>query len=87
MCLIVGLVLLLAKLCVHMETTTVLHVVEVLGSAFQSRAAFTSNDGLPRFVGGNVARRLGSTASESVDMCWLPHSLSQQAGAFVVRVP
>lgn len=58
-----GLVLVLAKLCVHMETTTVPHVVEVLANAFQSRG-FTGSDGPPRFVGGEVARRLGTTASK-----------------------
>jgi hypothetical protein len=59
-----GLVLVLAKLCVHMETTTVPYVVEVLAGAFQGRG-LAGSDGPPRFVGGEVARRLGSTASES----------------------
>ena len=58
-----GLVLVLAKLCVHMETTTVSHVVEVLAGAFQGNG-LTGSDGPPRFVGGEVARRLGATASE-----------------------
>jgi hypothetical protein len=62
-----GLVLVLAKLCVHMETTTVPHVVEVLAASAQGAAAFS--DGPPRFVGGEVARQLGSTASElSIDL-------------------
>lgn len=58
-----GLVLVLAKLCVHMENTTVPHVVEVLAGAFQGKG-LTGSDGPPRFVGGEVARRLGSTASK-----------------------
>jgi hypothetical protein len=57
-------VLVLAKLCVHMETTTVPHVVEVLAGAFQGRG-LAGSDGPPRFVGGEVARRLGATASEA----------------------
>lgn len=63
-----GLVLVLAKLCVHMETTTVPYVVEVLVGAFQGRG-LAGSDGPPRFVGGEVARRLGSTASESQALC------------------
>jgi hypothetical protein len=47
-----------------METTTVPHVVEVLAGAFQGRG-LAGTDGPPRFVGGEVARRLGATASEA----------------------
>jgi hypothetical protein len=59
----IGLVLVLAKLCVHMETMTVPHIVEVLANAFQGSGS-TGSDAPPRFVGGEVARRLGTIASE-----------------------
>jgi hypothetical protein len=62
-----GLVLVLAKLCGHMETTVVPYVVEVLAASFQGGAGFS--DGPPRFVGGEVARHLGSTASELKGTC------------------
>jgi hypothetical protein len=54
-------VLVLAKLCVHIETITVPYVVEVLAGAF---SIYSSGDGPPRFVGGEAARRLGTTGSE-----------------------
>lgn len=67
----------LAKLCVHMETTTVPHVVEVLAGAFQGGAGFSGSDGPPRFVGGEVARQLGSTASEWLCRCSQPGAQMQ----------
>lgn len=58
-----GVVLLLAKLCAFMEATTVPYVVEVLAVAFQGRGLRATGEP-PQFVGGEVARRLGSAARE-----------------------
>ena len=62
-----GLVLVLARLCVHMETNTVPLAVELLGGAFQGSRSSSHSDGPPRFIGGQVARRLGTTASERLN--------------------
>lgn len=60
-----GIVLLLAKLCVFMEGTTVPSVMELLAASFLGRG-FRSSDEPPPFVGGEVARRLGTAASKCV---------------------
>eukprot|EP00878_Enallax_costatus_P044789 GHUV01053536.1.p1 GENE.GHUV01053536.1~~GHUV01053536.1.p1 ORF type:complete len:492 (+),score=170.86 GHUV01053536.1:2-1477(+) len=57
-----GLVLLLAELCVYMESTTVPSVMELLASAFQTKG-FRGSDEPPPFVGGEVARRLGTAGN------------------------
>jgi hypothetical protein len=59
-----GLVLLLAKLCMFMEDSSVPYVMEVLAAGFQGRTGFRASDEPPPFVGGEVARRLGTAASE-----------------------
>lgn len=61
----VGLVLLLAKLCVFMESTTIPSVMDLLASAFQGKG-FRASDEPPPFVGGEVARRLGTASRESL---------------------
>eukprot|EP00878_Enallax_costatus_P034185 GHUV01037857.1.p1 GENE.GHUV01037857.1~~GHUV01037857.1.p1 ORF type:complete len:130 (-),score=24.76 GHUV01037857.1:347-736(-) len=46
-----------------MESTTVPSVMELLASAFQTKG-FRGSDEPPPFVGGEVARRLGTAGSE-----------------------
>ncbi|KAF8059217.1 VPS51 [Scenedesmus sp. PABB004] len=57
-----GLVLLLAKLCAVMRSTTVPAIVEQLAAAPLGRQGFSGGDVPPAFVGGDVARRLGATS-------------------------
>jgi hypothetical protein len=57
------LVLLLSKLCMVMESSTVPSVMEVLAVAFHA-SGFRASDEPPPFVAGEVARRLGTAASE-----------------------
>lgn len=65
-----GLVLLLAKLCLHLEGTVVPHVVEVLAAgAFQGGRGRRAGDTPPQFVGGEAARRLGSAARKGLAEC------------------
>lgn len=56
--------LLLAKLCIFMESSIVPSVMEALAASSQGRSSFRSSDQPPPFVGGEVARRLGTAASE-----------------------
>lgn len=64
----VGMVLLLAKLCSHMEGQTVLAAMEALAGAFPPRGGSSRrSDEPPAFVAGEVARRLGTAASASLD--------------------
>uniref|UniRef100_A0A383VMJ6 Vacuolar protein sorting-associated protein 51 homolog n=1 Tax=Tetradesmus obliquus TaxID=3088 RepID=A0A383VMJ6_TETOB len=58
-----GLVLLLAKLAMFMEDAVVPAVMEVLAGSFQGRSGFRASDEPPPFVGGEVARRLGTAAN------------------------
>lgn len=74
LCVTTGLVLVLANLCLHMETSTVPLVVELLAGAFQGSSG-TPSDGPPRFVGGEVARRVGHTASELWALQLIPWAL------------
>jgi hypothetical protein len=64
-----ALVLLLAKLCMFMEDSSVPYVMEVLAAGFQGRTGFRASDEPPPFVGGEVARRLGTAASKLSSRC------------------
>jgi hypothetical protein len=76
-----GLVLLLAKLCMFMEDSSVPYVMEVLAAGFQGRTGIRASDEPPPFVGGEVARRFGTAASELRSRC----TLASEALAFVLR--
>lgn len=58
-----GLVLLLAKLCIQMESQTVPYVMEVLATAFPGMGGGGGGEEPPPFVAGEVARKLGTAAS------------------------
>jgi hypothetical protein len=60
-----GLILLLAKVCVYMESTSVPYVMETIASVFSGRGGGRGSDQPPAFVAGEVARRLGTGSSES----------------------
>eukprot|EP00891_Asterochloris_glomerata_P001742 jgi/Astpho2/1742/Aster-04163 len=57
-----GLLLLLARLCLFMETNAVLHVMEVIAATFPGQGGGSGGDQPPAFVAGEVARRLGTAA-------------------------
>ncbi len=51
-----GLLLLLARLCLFMETNAVLHVMEVIAATFPGQGGGSGGDQPPAFVAGEVAR-------------------------------
>lgn len=59
-----GLVMLLAKLCMHMETTEVPNIMDIIATSFTGGGGGAGGgDEPPAFVAGEVARRLGTAAA------------------------